>query len=229
MQINKELIEYVNSKIKPLYLSNNYGGHDWKHILDVTKRSFELIKEFKLVVDPNMVYIIAVYHDIGYYKDADNHEQVSSDMLLADAELKRFFNDEEIRIMAEAVYDHRASLEYEARSVYGKLVSSADRAIDVDVMLERSIAYQSEKHKDENPSIEDVIEYSYKKLNSKYGNGGYAKMYFPDDKYQNYLARMNELLLDKSKFIEAEMAIISEHPELLKGTNVVLRKIKESN
>ena len=142
-----------------------------------------------------------------------------------------FFNEEERKIIAEAIVDHRASLEYEARSIYGKLVSSADRAIDVDKMLKRSIAFQSEKHKAENPSVQDVIEYSYKKLSSKYGNGGYAKMYFPDDKYQEYLDKMNKLFSDKNEFIKAEMNIISSSPDLLQKlyVNPELKKYAEEN
>ena len=112
--------------------------------------------------------------------------------------------------LTEAIVDHRASLEYEARSVYGKLVSSADRAIDVDDMLRRSIAFQTEKHKSENPTIEQIIEYSFKKLSSKYGNGGYAKMYFQDDKYKDYLAKMNKILSDKNEFIKAELELIEK-------------------
>lgn len=231
MEINKDLIKYVESNIVPQYINNNYGGHGWEHIQDVINRSFELMGKFNLDVNLNMVYVIAVYHDIGYRQDPDNHEQVSSEMFLQDKNIHKFFSEEEIKIIAEAIVDHRASLEYEARSTYGKLVSSADRAIDVDNMLKRSIAFQSEKHKAENPSIQDIIEYSYKKLSSKYGNGGYAKMYFPDDKYQEYLNKMNKLFSDKNEFVKSEMDIISRSPELLQKlcVNLELKKYIEEN
>lgn len=231
MEINKDLIKYVESNIMPQYINNNYGGHGWEHIQDVINRSFELMKKFNLDINPNMVYVISAYHDIGYRQDPDNHEQVSSEMFLQDKNIHKFFNEEEIKIIAEAIVDHRASLEYEARSVYGKLVSSADRAIDVDNMLKRSIAFQSEKHKAENPSVQDIIEYSYKKLSSKYGSDGYAKMYFPDDKYQEYLDKMNKLFSDKSEFVKAEMDIISRSPELLQKiyVNSELKKYIEKN
>ena len=212
--VDKKLIKYVNSNIKTIYNSNDYGGHGWNHIKEVIKRSFELMKKFDLDVNPNMVYVIAVYHDIGYSTDPDNHEQVSSDMFLKDSKIKEFFNKDEIKIISEAIVDHRASLEYEARSIYGKLVSSADRAIDVKNMLKRSIAFQYDRHIDENPTINEVIEYSFKKLFSKYGNGGYAKMYFPDDKYQNYLKKMNKLFSDKNVFIKTEMDIFLKSPDL---------------
>lgn len=212
--INKKLKKYIDNKIMIKYKDNNYGGHGWEHIQDVINRSFELIEKFKLEVNPNMVYAVAAYHDIGYKQDPDNHEQVSSEIFMQDETMKEFFNDEERTIIAEAIVDHRASLEYEARSIYGKIVSSADRAIDVDIMLKRSIAFQAEKHKSENPTIEQVIEYSFKKLSSKYGNGGYAKMYFPDDKYKDYLEKMNKLFTDKNEFIKAELDLISNNPDL---------------
>ena len=212
--INKKLKKYIDNKIMIKYKDNNYGGHGWEHIQDVIKRSFELIKKFNLEVNPDLVYTIAAYHDIGYRQDPDNHEQVSSEIFMQDEMMKEFFNDEERTIIAEAIVDHRASLEYEARSIYGKIVSSADRAIDVDIMLKRSIAFQAEKHKSENPTIEQVIEYSFKKLSSKYGNGGYAKMYFPDDKYKNYLEKMNKLFTDKNEFIKAELDLISNNADL---------------
>ena len=208
--INKKLKKYIENNIMNKYKDDNYGGHGWEHIQDVINRSFELMDKFALEVDPNMVYTIAAYHDIGYRQDPDNHEKVSSEIFLQDEEMKKFFNDEERNIIAEAIVDHRASLEYEARSVYGKLVSSADRAIDVDDMLRRSIAFQTEKHKSENPTIEQIIEYSFKKLSSKYGNGGYAKMYFQDDKYKDYLAKMNKILSDKNEFIKAELELIEK-------------------
>lgn len=215
MDVNKELKKYIEENIMIQY-KNNYGGHGWSHIINVIDRSFELMNKFNLNVNPDIVYTIACYHDIGYKKDPDNHEQVSSEIFNHDKMMKNFFTNEEIEIIAEAIIDHRASLEYEARSIYGKLVSSADREISVENMLERSINFQSEKHKDENPTINQIIEYSFKKLFSKYGKGGYAKMYFPDEKYEKYLKTMQYLFLDKDKFIQAERNIIFSQPDILK-------------
>lgn len=218
--MNKELIDYIEKYVFKEY-DTNIGGHGIDHIKTVIERSFELVKEFNLDVDLNMVYTIAAFHDIGYKIDPDRHEELSSEIFLNDSNMRNFFDEKQIKIISEAIVDHRASLEYEARSIYGKIVSSADRAIDVLGMLERSILFQSDKHKDENPSYMDIIEYSYKKLYSKYGNGGYAKMYYPDTKYKEYLNKMQEILNDKNKFIEEEEKIIKrlkqEKRLLLKG------------
>ena len=204
--VNKieEEINYVEDKVLPLY-DTNIGGHGRDHILTVIMRSFEIKKEFDLSLKNKLILIIAAYHDIGYKKDPDNHEQVSSEMFLADKEIQKFLEPDEVQIVAEAIVDHRASLEYEARSEYGKLVSSADRETSVENMLKRSFLYQADKHADENPTIEQVIEYSFKKLTKKFGKDGYAKMYFTDKKYTEYLKEMQELLENKDKFIAREM------------------------
>ena len=204
--VNKieEEINYVEDKVLPLY-DTNIGGHGRDHILTVILRSFEIKKEFNLQLKDKLILIIAAYHDIGYKKDPDNHEQVSSEMFLEDKEIQKFLETDEIKIVAEAIVDHRASLEYEARSEYGKLVSSADRETSVENMLKRSFLYQADKHADENPTIGQVIEYSFKKLTKKFGKDGYAKMYFPDKKYTEYLKEMQELLENKDKFIAREM------------------------
>lgn len=208
-KVKKELRKYIEEKILIGY-DNNIGGHGIEHIESVIDRSFELVEEFHLEVDLNMVYTIAAFHDIGYKINPEKHEEVSSQMFMNNEDMKSFFNEEQRKIIAEAIVDHRASLEYEARSIYGKIVSSADREISVENVLKRSILFQSDKHKEENPSIMQVIDYSYKKLSSKYGKGGYAKMYFPDKKYRDYIQKMQKLLEDKEKFIEAELAIIRQ-------------------
>ncbi len=210
--IDIELKKYIENNILPLY-DNNIGGHGIDHINFVINRSFELVKEFKLDVDLNMVYVIAAFHDIGYKTNPDEHEEVSSQMFMNNQDMKKFFNDEQISVIADAIVDHRASLEYEARSIYGKIVSSADREISVRNMLERSIDFQKDKHKDENPTTIEVINYSYKKLSSKYGKSGYAKMYFKDKKYLDYLNEIQEILENKDKFIEAELEIINSKKE----------------
>lgn len=209
-KINKELYDYLNKKILPEY-NNNIGGHDVEHINYVTKRCFELIDEFMLDVNFNMIYTIAIFHDIGYHENPDEHEKVSAKIYMSDEYVKKFFTDEENKIIYEAIVDHRASLEYEARSIYGKIVSSADREISVENMLIRSLKYQKDKHILENPTLNEVIEYSFKKLSSKYGkNNGYAKMYFKDKKYLDYIEKINILLDNKDLFICEEKKIANK-------------------
>lgn len=208
-ELNQELKQYIDGNVLPRY-AHNIGGHGIDHIEQVIRRSFEIAEAFQLPVDANKVYTIAAYHDIGYPVNADEHEAVSAQMFLEDEELQTFFSEEERTMMAEAIVDHRASLEYEARSVYGKLVSSADREISVENMLIRSLRFQRDKHASEHPTLEQVIAYSFQKLSSKYGKGGYAKMYYPDQKYQDYLAEMQALFSDPELFASRERQIAEQ-------------------
>ena len=208
--VNLELRRHIEENVLSQYDTNNVGGHGRDHIITVINRSLEIAEEFNLDLDYNMIYVIAAYHDIGYREDPDNHEEVSSRKFLEDVKMRGFFDAQSIKIASEAIIDHRASLEYEARSDYGKLVSSADRETSVTNMLTRSFLYQKDNNSSENPTTDQIIEYSYKKLSSKYGKGGYAKMYYPDQKYKDYLEEMQHLLENKEAFIERERQIASQ-------------------
>ena len=124
MTINKKLKKYIEDNVFPRY-ENNDSGHNLSHIQYVIDRSMKFAMTVENI-NLDMVYTIAAYHDIGHSIDAKNHEKVSSEMLLADQKLREFFSEEEMKVMVDAVYDHRASLEGEPRSIYGKIVSSAD-------------------------------------------------------------------------------------------------------
>lgn len=204
--INKELKDYIDKQVLTVY-KDNIGGHGIDHIKQVIDRSLEIVENFKLDVNLDMVYTIAAFHDISYKEDPDRHEELSALYFLNDEGIKEFFSDEERQVIYEAIIDHRASLEYEARSIYGKIVSSADREISADNMLKRSYLFQRDKHASENPSQEEIIEYSYKKLSSKYGKSGYAKMYYPDQKYLDFLDEMQSLIENKNKFVEREKTL----------------------
>ena len=198
MKINNKLKNYIQNNIFPSY-KNNDSGHNIDHIQYVIDRSIKFAKEVK-DINYDMVYTIAAYHDIGHYIDAKNHEKVSAEMLLSDTNLKEFFTEEEIKIMSEAVYDHRASLEGEPRSIYGKIVSSADRNTLVDVPLKRTYAYRL-KHNHYN-SIDEIIEESRQHILDKFGKQGYAKekMYFEDLDYKKFLEEISKLAENKEAF-----------------------------
>ncbi len=198
MNINEELKNYIETFIFPSYEKNDFG-HNLKHIQYVIDRSLRFADTVDSI-NYDMVYVIAAYHDIGHYIDAKNHEKVSAEMLQNDENLRMFFNEEEIKTMSEAVYDHRASLEYEPRSIYGKIVSSADRNTLVDSPLIRTYAYRLKHNSDE--SLNDIIEESRQHVINKFGKKGYAadKMYFEDLDYKKFLTDVVALAEDTELF-----------------------------
>jgi len=207
MTINKKLKEYIEENVFPEY-SKNEEAHDINHINYVINRSFELVKENNLDVNLDMVYVIASYHDIGHHIDSKNHEIVSADIMAKDKNLNKFFNKEELKIIKEAIEDHRASSSHEPRSIYGKIVSSADRNNTIEDCLERTYFYGKKL----NPKLtdEELYERAYVVLVNKFGENGYAKFYFKDKKYEDFLVEIRKLLQDKDKFINTQRAYINE-------------------
>lgn len=195
--ITPELVQYIQTKVFPQY-SKNDRGHQLDHVWYVIRRSLLFMEQFN-DLNADMVYTIAAYHDIAHHIDKDNHEVLSAKALQSDKDLKRFFTDEQIGIMKNAIEDHRASLEYEPRTSYGKIVSSADRSTDIDAFFKRTHAY-SLKHFPEY-SEEQTIERCYQHMKNKYGNGGYAKSYVIDDDYILFLQTIQRLLDDKDAFM----------------------------
>lgn len=199
--INQELKKYIEENILPTYEKND-KGHNLEHINYVTNRSLKFANNIK-DINYDMVYTIASYHDIAHHIDAKNHEKLSSEILINDKNLKKFFDEEQIKIMAEAVYDHRASLETEPRSIYGKIISSADRNTDIDNILRRTYQYRI-KHNPEY-SLEEIIEESKQHIIDKFGHKGYAveKMYFKDMEYEKFLNDVKTLIEDNDLFIKS--------------------------
>ena len=201
----KKLKKYIEETIFPEYQKNE-KAHGIEHIQYVIARSFEIVEENALDVNSNMVYTIAAYHDIGHHINDEKHEEISAKMMYKDKKLSSFFSEEERKIMKEAIEDHRASAKKEPRNIYGKIVSSADRNTTVEQCLERSYVYG----KKQNPaaSNEELYESAFQVLTKKFGENGYAKFYFKDKKYENFLKEIQDLLQDKEKFITTQKMYI---------------------
>ncbi|MBR2784758.1 MAG: HD domain-containing protein [Clostridia bacterium] len=206
MKINNELKEYIENNIFPVY-SKNDQGHNLDHIKYVINRSIRFADTVP-DINYNIVYTVAAYHDIGLHIDPKKHEIISAQMMYDDAKLKEFFSDEERIVIKEAIEDHRASSDHEPRSIYGKIVSTADRNNTVEACLRRSYTYG--KRLEPNSTDEELYERAHKHLNLKFGENGYAKFYFKDEEYEKFLSEIRALLADKNKFIETQKNYINE-------------------
>lgn len=207
-KIDEKIKEYIENYVLPEY-EKNEQGHGINHIEYVIKRSFELIDQNDLDVDYNMVYVIAAYHDIGHHIDRKNHEKVSAEIMAQDRNLEKFFSESQLLIIKEAIEDHRASSEHDPRSIYGKIVSSADRNNTVEQCLERTYTY-GKKHEPE-ASEQELYERSYEALNKKFGYNGYAKFYFKDEQYECFLRDIRKLLENKENFCKVQEEYIKNN------------------
>lgn len=107
--VNESLKQYIMENIFPLYQQNDLG-HNLVHIKEVIRRCFVLNQSFKLNLDENMIFAIAVYHDLGKHIDhANHHHLIAGRLFFEDEKMKNFFNDEQRKIIREAIEDHRSS------------------------------------------------------------------------------------------------------------------------
>ncbi len=203
---NEELKQYIESSILPLYAKNE-PAHGTKHIESVIARSFELVEENRLDVNPNIVFVVAAYHDLGHHIDPKTHERISAQMMATDKTLQKFFTADELKTIKEAIEDHRASADESPRSIYGKIVSSADRNTTVEACLSRSYTYGKRLKPD--ATDEQLFERAHYHLKEKFGQDGYAKFYFKDKKYERFLREIRALLSDKDKFIKTQREYIA--------------------
>ncbi len=196
--VNVNLRRYIEENILPEYNLND-KGHNIDHIEFVLNRAYEISLNYELNLD--MLYTVVSFHDIACHINREEHEILSAKRMYEDDVLKSFFTEDERIIMKEAIEDHRASLEYVPRNIYGKILSSADRKIDIDIYLTSSMGFSIKK----NPLItdEDVIEESYQFAIKKFGKEGYAttKMYVEDRKYKEYLEEIQRLIDNKEEYI----------------------------
>ncbi len=206
MEVNKDLEKYIEENIFPIY-DKNEKAHGIEHIKYVIERSFEFAKE---VPDVNLdiVYTVAAFHDIGHHINPKKHEIISADLMYKDENLKKFFTDDERKVIKEAIEDHRASSNHDPRSIYGKIVSTADRYNTVHSCMKSSYIYTKKNLPDLNE--EEIFENCYLHLLNKFGNEGYAKFFFKDETYEAFLKEIQNLLEDKEKFIENHKKYIDE-------------------
>lgn len=202
--MNNELVQYIENEIFPLY-NRNEEGHGINHIETVIKRSLELAKDYDVNID--MVYTIASYHDLGHYIDRKTHEIISAEIFMKDEKIKEWFTDEQRSVIKEAIEDHRASSNHEPRTIYGKIISTADRTIiDIDNTIKRSYSYGKRNYI--GLSEEEQIERVYQHLTEKYGENGYAKVYLEDKEFEDALDKLRQALSNKEEFIKRVKKVV---------------------
>ena len=189
--VDPKLRSYVEENVFPLWELND-KGHGPIHRTEVIRRIFALNETFHLKLNPNMLFVIASYHDVGKYIDHKKHHLIAAEKFMEDVGMKRFFNDDERVIMKEAMEDHRSSKEDEPRSVYGKLISSADRNTTIEMVFIRSFFVAKDRMPDMN--INEYLDYTVNRLRKRYGEENPENMFFEDDVYQVFLKDMRNLL-----------------------------------
>ena len=110
--------------------------------------------------------------------------------------MQQWFSSEEIKIMKEAVEDHRASSKNPPRSIYGKIVAEADRDIVPLKIIKRTIQYSMKNTP--SPDKESHWGHLVEHMKEKYAEGGYMKLWFDNSKNAEPLNELRKIISDKT-------------------------------
>lgn len=196
-QVNLELMSFIETKILPRY--SQFGrSHDISHVQKVIANSLKLAAI--LGADANMAYVIAAYHDIGMAEQRAIHHLIGGRILVKDIRLKKWFSPEQIKIMKEAVEDHRASSSHTPRSIYGKIIAEADRDLSPDSVFRRTVEFGLEQ----NPTFDKDSQWKRFKshLNNKYSASGYIRLWIQNSPNEAGLKQIREIISNESKLKE---------------------------
>lgn len=196
IKLNPSMVSYIKANILPQY-DRNDEGHGINHINYVIDRSLKFAEQFENI-NYNMVYTIAAYHDIAHSVDKRKHEILSAEMFYENMDMNVFFSEDERILIKEAIEDHRASADFVPRSIYGKIVSSADRSTNVKDFFQRTHAYTLKHFPDF--SKKEMIARAYEHAMKKYGEEGYAKHYVNDAEYKRFRDTINFLINNRDMF-----------------------------
>ena len=110
--------------------------------------------------------------------------------------------------MREAVEDHRASASHAPRSLYGKIIAEADRDIDVNVVIQRTIQYGLANY----PQLDKEEQWKrFKKhLDEKYSVNGYIRLWLPKSPNEQNLKALRELIANPQQLREVFERIFTE-------------------
>jgi len=156
--------EYIDD-ITQEYKNSQEGGHGIYHITQVRELSLhyaDLVeKEMKIEINYDMVKAAATFHDYSLIEDPDrdNHHTKSAQAFLRDKYMDKYFSGDQKVIIACAIEDHRKSLQITPRSIYGCILSEADRGPrDIRTLVLRCYKYRTcEYQKLKNIKTEDEL------------------------------------------------------------------------
>ena len=226
------LEKYIYEDIVPRYAGFD-SAHREDHVLTVINQAKRLLdsreewlerqitdsedtsQEWAQPVEWNILLAAAACHDLGLVNGRERHHLDSGRIIRNDSRLKEWFSDDEIETIAQAAEDHRASGKSEPRSIYGKLVAEADRVINGETIIVRTVQFGLNNYPclDEDGHMERAVSH----LREKYGRGGYLKLWIPWSDNAVRLAALQDIIADE-KAVYQEVRRIYRSLHELNGT-----------
>lgn len=208
-----EIDNYIYSVIIPKYAGFD-AAHKEDHAKDVINQSIKLLdsmqqwvesqhdvdKQWLVHVDREILKMAAACHDLGLINGRERHHLDSGEIIRNDMNLRKWFSENEIEIIAQAAEDHRASGDSEPRSIYGKLVAEADRLIDPETIIRRTLQFGFKHYAD--LGQEGHIARAISHLKEKYGRGGYLRLWIPWSDNASALNALQDIISDDAEIYE---------------------------
>ena len=211
------LEKYIYEDIVPRYAGFD-SAHREDHVLTVINQAKRLLdsreewlerqitdsedtsQEWAQPVEWNILLAAAACHDLGLVNGRERHHLDSGRIIRNDSSLKEWFSDDEIETIAQAAEDHRASGKSEPRSIYGKLVAEADRVINGETIIVRTVQFGLNNYPclDEDGHMERAVSH----LREKYGRGGYLKLWIPWSDNAVRLAALQDIIADEDSIYQ---------------------------
>ena len=200
-----DLVEFIETQILPQYAQFD-KGHNMEHATRVIRRSLELAR--KIGADLDMAYAIAAYHDLGLSGPRAIHHLTSGKMLMQDARLKRWFTADQLKVMKEAVEDHRASASRVPRSIYGKIVAEADRDIEPETVIRRTIQFGLANY----PQLDAEGHWRrfMQHMDEKYSVNGYIRLWIQGSENERRLNELRQLIAQPQRMRQVFDRIFKE-------------------
>ena len=207
-----DLIEFIETNILPQYAQFD-RAHNLEHVTRVIRSALELVRTTG--ADINMVYTIAAYHDLGMSGPRAIHHITGGKILASDSRLKRWFSPEQIKIMKEAVEDHRASASHAPRSLYGKIIAEADRDIVPEVVFRRTIQFGLANYPE--LDYEQQWQRFRQHMNEKYSVNGYIRLWIPGSSNEKNLNELRNTIASPTLLRQQFERLFEEEKSNYKG------------
>lgn len=208
--IREDVVRYVFDEIVSRYAGFD-PAHRENHALTVIEQAMNLLdgraawlegqstetaELWSEEIDREILFTAAACHDLGLVNGRENHHTDSGIIIRNDSRLKEWFTQEQIELIAQAAEDHRASGKSAPRSIYGKIVAEADRVIDGDTIILRTVQFGFTHYPD--LDREGHINRAVAHLKEKYGRGGYLKLWIPWSDNAARLEALQDIIADDS-------------------------------
>ena len=199
--MRESLERYIFNEIVPKYSSFD-TAHKEDHALTVISQAMNLLERMPedvrnvQEINEEMLLTAAACHDLGLVNGRERHHLDSGTIIRSDERLREWFSQEQIETIAQAAEDHRASGKSAPRSMYGMLVAEADRVIDGETIIRRTIQFGFNNYPglDREGHIRRAIDH----LREKYGRGGYLKLWIPWSDNAARLSALQDIIADDS-------------------------------